>query len=263
MYPDLLSIGPLTLHTYGLFVALGLMVGLVVTMRVGKSQAMRPHQILDMGFMIILSAFIGSRAMYVFMNLSYYRQQPVEIFKVWEGGLVFFGGIVAVMMTLLWYSRLSRPSFWEVGDLWAPGVAVGQAIGRIGCLMAGCCYGKPTDVPWGILFTHPHSLAPRHVFIHPTQLYAFFSGMMIFWVLLGIHSRKRFPGQVFLWFLILHSTARLAMERLRGDPRGVVFETGMSITQLGTTLLLIASVIALLALKPKGKKDMGSPERAS
>jgi phosphatidylglycerol:prolipoprotein diacylglycerol transferase len=117
--------------------------------------------------------------------------------------------------------------------------------------MAGCCYGKPTDLPWAVTFTHPQSLAPLNTPLHPTQLYSAFSGFIIFAVLMFLNAKKQFQGQVFIWFLILHSTARLFMERFRGDERGLIAGTQMSMTQLLTLLVLLGAVVALFILKSK------------
>lgn len=256
MFPDLFSIGPFTLHTYGLLVATGFFVALLMAVKIGKTrEGIPPQRVMDMGFIIILSAIVGSRVMYVFMNIPYYRSHPADVFKIWEGGLVFSGGVIAVLLTIPWYVRRHHLSFWKICDLWAPAVAVGQAIGRIGCLMAGCCYGKPTHLKWGIVFTHPHSLAPRDVALHPTQIYSSISGFIIFFILLLIYSQKKFEGQVFLWFLILHSTARLAIERFRGDDRGMLFGGTVSVTQLVTTLVLFGSVITLFVLKSRKARN--------
>ncbi len=259
MFPDLFSIGPLTLHTYGLFVALGFLVALLVGVKIGKTvEDIPPQRVMDMGFIIVLAGLIGSRAMYVLMNFAYYRGHPLDILKIWEGGLVFSGGIIALLLTIPWYVRRHHLSFFKMCDLWAPAAAVGQAIGRIGCLMAGCCYGRPTDSNWGIVFTNPSSLAPRNLALHPTQIYSSISGFIIFFILLLIYSKKKFEGQVFLWFLILHSIARLAIERFRGDDRGMLFGGAMSVTQLVATVVLLGAVITLLVLKSrKGGQTKG------
>jgi len=255
MYPDLFSIGPLTLHTYGLFVAIGFASALLVAVKIAKDSGIRAPQVIDMGFIMILSAVIGSRIMYILFNLSFYVKQPLDIFKVWEGGLVFSGGIIAAVAAISWHIRRHHLPFWATADLWAPAVALGQGIGRIGCLMAGCCYGKPTDLPWGIVFSHPRSLAPLHIALHPTQLYAALSGCIIFLILIILQSRKQFEGQVILWFLILHSTGRLLIERFRGDFRGIVPGMDMSVTQLVTLIILAASVATLFLIKVRNKKN--------
>lgn len=255
MYPDLISIGPVTLHTYGMFVAIGFFVGLMVTVRLGKSEGIGSQQVMDMGFIIILSAIIGSRLLYILMNTSYYLRSPLDMLKIWEGGLVFSGGIIGVVLTMLWYIKRHGLPLGKIADLWAPATAIGQSIGRIGCFMAGCCYGKPTDLKWGVVFTNPHSLArPLNVPLHPTQVYDSISGFIIFLVLLLLYSKKKFEGQIFLWLLIMHSTARLAIERFRGDDRGILLGSNMSVTQLIATLILITSVGILLVVKARKKE---------
>lgn len=254
MYPNLITIGPITLHTYGLFVAIGFFVGLLVTVRLGKSEGFGSQQIMDMGFIIILSAIIGSRVMYVLMNASYYTRAPLDMLKIWEGGLVFSGGVLGVVLTMLWYVKRHSLPLGKIADLWAPAIAVGQGIGRIGCFMAGCCYGKPTDSICGVVFTHSHSLArPLNVPLHPTQIYSSLSCFVIFLVVLVLYSKKKFEGQVFLWLMIMHSTARLAIERFRGDDRGILLGSNMSMTQLVAILILITSVGILFVVKSKKK----------
>jgi phosphatidylglycerol:prolipoprotein diacylglycerol transferase len=258
MYPELFSIGPLTLHTYGLLIAIGLVVGIIVASRIGKSQGIGFQKIMDMGLIIIITGIIGSRLAYVLINFSYYKTYPADIFKLWNGGLVFSGGLIAVLLVMVWYAKQTGRSLWQIGDLWAPAAAVGQAIGRIGCFMAGCCYGKPTDMPWGVVFTDPKSLAyPLNTPLHPTQLYSSFSGLIIFIILMILNRKKRFEGQVLLWFLILHSTARLLIEQFRGDDRGLIFGGSWTATQFITLIILIGSIIMLFILKPRKEKLTG------
>jgi phosphatidylglycerol:prolipoprotein diacylglycerol transferase len=254
MFPDLFSIGPLTIHTYGVFVALGFVTAIVVTIKLGKAQGFPAQQVMDMAFVMIVWAIVGSRALYVLINFSYYVSHPLDIFKIWQGGLVFSGGLLAVAPVMVRYLRRHHLSFWKVGDLWAPAIALGQGIGRIGCFMAGCCHGKPTDLPWGVVFSHPSSLAPLGIPLHPTQVYDFLAGILIFAILVIITSKKTFEGQVFVWFLVLHSTARLVTEKLRGDDRGLVPWTEMTVTQLVAVLILISGVVALFLLKSRHEK---------
>ncbi len=257
MYPDLISIGPLTLHTYGVFVALGFGVGVLVTIRMGRSQGFSAQQIMDMAFVMMLWAIVGSRAMYALMNLGYYKDHPLDVLKIWEGGLVFSGGMVAVAVAMIWHLRHRRLSFWKVGDLWAPAIALGQGIGRIGCFMAGCCYGRPTSLPWGVIFKNPQTLAPQGIPLHPSQLYEFLTGAVIFLILLFVALKKKYQGQVFIWFLILHSTARLLTERFRGDNRGVIPGTEMTVTQGLAILILMAGLASLFLLS--SRHDRNSP----
>jgi phosphatidylglycerol:prolipoprotein diacylglycerol transferase len=258
MYPELFSIGPLTLHTYGLFVAIGLVVGIIVAGWIGRLQGIEFQKIMDMGLIIIIAGIIGSRLAYVLINFPYYIKNPLDMFKLWHGGLVFSGGLIAVLLAIVWYARRRGYSIWQIGDLWAPAAAIGQAIGRIGCFMAGCCYGKPTDMPWGVVFTDTRSLAdPLNIALHPTQLYSSLSCLIIFIILMILSAKKKFEGQVLLWFLILHSTGRLLVERFRGDDRGLIFGGSWTATQFLTIIILMGSIIMLFILKPRKEKLSG------
>ncbi|MCF8061208.1 MAG: prolipoprotein diacylglyceryl transferase [Deltaproteobacteria bacterium] len=257
MYPDLISIGPLTIHTYGLFVALGFASAIYVIIRLGKREGVPPQQIMDMAFIGIVWAIIGSRLFYVLLNLGYYRQNPLDILKLWQGGLVFSGGLIVALAALAWHMRRRRMPVLATADLFAPGLALGQAIGRIGCFFAGCCYGRPADIPWAVVFTDPQCLAPLHLPLHPTQAYAALGGFLLFGILLFVMKKRTFPGQVFIWYLILHSTFRLLVERFRGDHRGLIPGTEMSTTQLLSLVVLIGSVVALYVIKPKGSDRQG------
>ena len=253
MHPDLFSIGPVTLHSYGLFVALGFIAGILIAIKMGKSVGITSNDVMDMGFIIILSGLIGSRLIYIIINFSYYVENPLDSIKLWQGGLVFSGGLVTAIIMLLLYVKRHKHNIWSICDIWAPAAAIGQAIGRVGCFFSGCCYGKPTDHSWGIIFTDPKSIATLNIPIHPTQLYSALSSLLIFIILIVLHSKKKFEGQVFLWFLIFHSTARLFLERFRGDSRGVILTDDLTMTQFIALVILIGSVTALFILKPKDK----------
>ena len=206
-----------------------------------------------MGFIIILSGIIGSRIAYIIINFSHYTAHPLDIFKLWNGGLVFSGGLVLVIMVTVLYARRNGYNILTIGDLWAPAAAIGQAIGRIGCFFAGCCYGKPADLSWCIVFSNPKAMATLNIPLHPTQLYSSLSSFLIFIVLLLLQSKKKFEGQVFIWFLIFHSTARLFLEKFRGDSRGIIITNDFSMTQMLALLILIGAVTALFLLKPSDK----------
>jgi len=257
MHPDLFSIGPLTLHTYGLMIAIGFIVGLVIAIKIGRRHGIDPQQIMDLSFLLIISGIIGSRIVYILMNISDYAANPLDIFKLWQGGLVFSGGLLAALIACFFYIRRHKLDILLTGDIFAPSVAIGQAIGRIGCFMAGCCYGKTTSVHWGVIFTDSKSIAPLNIPLHPTQLYDSFSNFIIFIILIILGARKKFTGQVIIWFLIMHSTARLFIERFRGDDRGIVPGTGWTMTQFIAILILISSIYALFYIRARHDKKEG------
>ncbi|RJR38569.1 MAG: prolipoprotein diacylglyceryl transferase [Desulfobacteraceae bacterium] len=253
MLPDLLSIGPVTIHTNGLLVALGFAAAFLLTVRLSRFYGLGFQQVVDMGLIGMSAGVAGSRLLFILLHYSHFLARPVEMLKIWDGGLIFSGGLIAVAGAMFLYSRKHGISFLRLGDLWAPGVALGQALGRLGCFMAGCCYGKIMDAPWSIIFTHPDSLAPLNIPLHPTQLYSALSGFLITIILLVLHKRRSFEGRILLWFLILHSTGLLLVERFRGDDRNLVAGSEMSVSQLIALILLIVSVGGLMALTSKRK----------
>jgi len=257
MHPKLFSLGPIGIHSYGLFVLIGIAVALYVAIRNGRANGISPPVIAEMGLFMAVVGVIGARLAYVLMNLTYYVSNPEEILMIWHGGLVFLGGMLLVIPALLWYLRRRHLPFWRIGDLWAPSLAIGLAIGRIGCFMAGCCYGKPTGVKWGVVFSNPDSLAPLGIPLHPTQLYSSLAGVIIFLVLMALERRKHYEGQIFLWLLILYSTARLYLERFRGDISSTIPGTEMSLTQLLALLTLITAVLGLMFRKSWIREKQG------
>ena len=145
-----------------------------------------------------MASLLGARLLYVLIEYKYFIDNPLEAFKIWKGGLVFYGGMIAAMAAGLIYIRKHDMPLWRVGDIVAPSLAIGQAIGRWGCFFAGCCYGVKTDVPWAITFTNPKSLAPLDIPLHPTQIYLSLNALVIFGILMWLLKRKSFDGQV-LW----------------------------------------------------------------
>ncbi len=253
MFPDLLSIGPVTIHTYGLFVAMGFVAGLLLTLKIARQRGVDVHLLIGLGVYLILAAVVGSRLMYVAVHLGDFSDKLLDVLKVWQGGLTFQGGILAVMATLLWYVKKHGLSFWEMGDVWAPGAALGQAVGWIGCFLDGCGYGRPTDSPVGIVFTNPHSAAPLKIPLYPTQLFAATGGFCVTAILLMILMKRKFPGQVVLWYLIFHSTVSLFVEKYRGDIRPLFQGGSMGAVQGLALMILAGSVVTLFLMKSKGK----------
>jgi phosphatidylglycerol:prolipoprotein diacylglycerol transferase len=236
--------GPFTLHTYGLLVALGFIAALLVIMYGSRREKLEVEPVLDLAFVTVLAAIVGSRLLYVLFNLREYLAEPLRIFKVWEGGLVFHGGLLLAIPVCLYVVRRSRLPVWETADVFAPAIALGQAIGRIGCFAAGCCYGAPWDPPFCVTFTDPDALAPLNVPLFPSQLFAFASGVIVFAVLLAYRPRRRAPGQVFWLYLALASAARLVEDAFRGTDAKLELLPWLSATQaislgIGAAALLL------------------------
>ena len=231
MHPVLFTLGPLTIHTYGVLIASGFLAGMFLAVREAKRQGINPDRILDLGMYILAAAVIGSRILDVAVEYKYYAAHPLEIFMIWRGGLVFYGGFIAALLTGVWYLNRHRLPIWKTGDILAPSIALGQAIGRLGCLSAGCCYGKPTTLPWGITFTDPGSLAMLGVPLHPTQLYESVGDFGIFLGLYLFRKKKAFDGQVFWLYVLCYSVLRFLVEMVRGDAvRGFVHIAGLTLS---------------------------------
>lgn len=180
MHPVLLKLGNISVYTYGFFIAVGFVIGILIAKREAKRRNIDPELIMDLSFYIIIAAIIGSRLFYVITTPASFIENPVDIFKIWNGGLVFYGGFILALVTAAWYVRKQHLNVWQIADVFAPSIALGQFFGRLGCFSAGCCYGKVCDLPWAVTFHDPNSLAPTNIPLHPTQLYHALGNVMIF-----------------------------------------------------------------------------------
>ena len=251
MYPILIEFGFVKIFTYGLLVATGFFVGIVLAARQGKEEGMDPQKILDLCFYILIAAILGGRLLYVVVEYKYFVANPIEVLKFWKGGLVFYGGLIGAVTVGGYLIRKYQLPFWKTGDILAPSVAIGQAIGRWGCYFAGCCYGAPTDVSWAITFTNEKSLAPLNIALHPTQIYLSLNALAIFGILMWLRKRKRFDGQVFVTYGILYSIGRFIIEFYRDDDRGFAVQNILSTSQFIGLFLLGLSIFYWVRLKSR------------
>jgi len=253
MYPDLLTIGRFTIHTYGVCIALGALLGITLISHEAKKQGYDQQQMLDLTFYLLVAAIIGSRVFYIVLNLKYYVHHPLEIVMIWRGGLVFYGGFLLAFATCFLYLKKHNLPFWKTCDLLVPGLAIGEFIGRFGCFFAGCCYGKPTELPWAITFTHPHSLAKLGVPLHPTQLYSSLKALLIFFILISFRKYKKGDGQLTWIYILLYAIGRLIIENFRGDERGLFILESITLTQ---AIALLFIPIALFMVYYLGRKSL-------
>ena len=251
MYPILYRLDGLTFYAYGVFLTLGMVVaGGLVILRIREEGLPIPlDRVMALFFYALLSAVVGSRALFVLINLDSFRVNPPAIFNLWEGGLVFYGGLLLAIGISVGYMRWHRLPFWKLFDLVSPSLALGLFFGRIGCFFAGCCYGKETSLPWAVIFRDPHSLARLNVPLHPTQLFDAANGLFLFLFLLWMEKKKSFDGQIFFLFLLLYSGTRFFIEFLRGDPRGFLLKGFVSTSQGIGILLIIFSFFMLFLLR--------------
>lgn len=248
MHPILFHIGPLTIRMYGLFVAIGMLIGLQYVVVMGRKKNIPDTLIMDMGFWSVVAGLVGARLMYVLLNWRYYAANLFDIVKIWEGGLVYYGGVIAGILAAVFFLRRHREiGLWAVFDLVAPGLALGHFFGRIGCFFAGCCYGAPCELPWSVTFSDPASLAPLNAQLHPTQLYEAIGTAAIFVILHLFSRRSPRAGYVTAAYLALYGIVRFSLEYFRGDDRGA-FLAGFSPGQV-ISLILILSAAVIFTIK--------------
>lgn len=255
MHPVLFQIGPFTLHTYGVFVATAFLAGIALALRESRRVGEDANKILDLCFYMLVAAILGSRVMYVLVNWSIFKDDLLGIFRIWQGGLVFYGGFIGAVIIGLWYIWQHELPLQKTADILAPSIAFGQFIGRIGCFFAGCCYGRTCDLPWAAVFTHPESLAPKGVPLHPTQLYSSLNGLLIFLVLLWLKRIKKFEGQLFWTYVLLYGMTRFVLEHFRGDERGVVIGGIFTTSQLIGVIMVIIAVAVMIILRRRCVRD--------
>lgn len=209
MYPVLLHIGGFSLYSWGLMVAVAFVVGIAVAMLRCQKEGLSPEDVMDGAMYVLISAILGSRIFYVIGFWDYYRDNIWSVLAFWEGGMVFYGGLIFAMIALFIWARVRKMDVLNILDLASPSVAIGYSIGRIGCFLRGCCYGVECHLPWAMHF--PESQG----FVHPTQIYSSLAGLGIFVVLLIVRDKKRYNGQVFVWGVILYSLYRFIIEFFR------------------------------------------------
>lgn len=246
MHPVLLEIGPLIIYSYGFMLMIAFLLSIFIAVREAKARAISADVVYDLAFWILLGGLIGARLSFVFYNWPLFVVNPWEAFAVWEGGLSFYGGLVGGLiagLAFVYWKNLPVEDLFDIVGLVLP---LGIAVGRVGCFLNGCCYGKPTQVPWGVTFP---SLGYK---VHPTQLYELVYAFFIF-LFLYFYRYRIGRGNVFFVFLLIYSFFRFLNEFLRVNPP---FLLGLSGSQVVSILAFVCSVV-FLAFRFKGEKSEG------
>lgn len=244
MYPLLLKIGPISIHTYGFMIALGFLFAVQLGKYFTQKSNIDFNKALDAGFIGLFSGFIGARALYVITRWSDFASDPMAIFRVWEGGLVFYGGIIVGISVGILVGYFYKMNIWRTLDATIPGINFAHALGRLGCLGAGCCYGKPTGSSFGIRF-YSELIDPqlRGVPLHPTQLYEAGALFFLFFLLVYTFKKKTFDGQVILTYCMTYPIIRSIVEVFRGDSiRGFVIDPWLSTSQFISILVFMITL---------------------
>lgn len=259
----LLKIGGLSVRSWGLMVVIAFLVALFLVIKEAKKRdKVLVKHIYNLGFIVIISAVIGSRLLYVLYNLNLYIDKPFEIFAVWNGGMVSYGGLIFAFLFGWLYIKKKRFNFFEIADLVVPYAALGLAIGRIGCFLAGHCFGLPTTLPWGVIFVNNIYGAPFSP-VHPTQLYHLVANLVIFFILLNLSKVKERlnkitnntwfskKGSIFFLFLLFYGVQRLFIDFLRNYRLTSLKIIGLTPSQLIALGMILVAVIIIILLKLK------------
>jgi phosphatidylglycerol:prolipoprotein diacylglycerol transferase len=252
--PAIFGIGPLTVYTYGVMLAAAYLLGLQLAIVRARKAGLDAQKMLDLGVALVIAALVGAKLLLLLTNFNYFRANPAEIIVLARSGGVFYGGLIGATLVAFWYIRRHNLPLWTTCDMFAPGIALGHVIGRIGCLMAGCCYGLPTNVPWAITFTDPFAAAnvgtPLNQALHPTQLYEAGAELLILVFLLATERQGRpYPGRTFWGYMLLYAVSRFIIEFYRGDERGMIM--GWSTSQFISLILAPLSLFMLITLRKR------------
>jgi phosphatidylglycerol---prolipoprotein diacylglyceryl transferase len=255
MHPILFEIGGFPVYTYGLLLAAAYLLGLQFAVVRGRKRGLNPNQIMDLGIWIIVSALVGAKLMLVVVERDKFGWHWQELLNLFRSAGVFYGGLIAAVSVALWYMWRHKMPTWTVTDVFAPGIALGHVVGRLGCLFAGCCFGKPTTMPWGITFNDKFAAqnagTTLGIPLHPTQLYEAGAELLILAVLLLTERKGRpFPGRTFWSYMFLYGVSRFAIEFYRGDSRGTIDLLSMSLStsQFISLLIVPISLVMLVVL---------------
>ncbi len=262
MFPILLKLGPLTIHTYGFMLATGVAFGLWFLYIQSKKHGLQAPKMLDMAFYTIIISLIGAKLILFIGDFSYYIQRPAELFSLARSGGVFQGGLAFGIIFALWYFRRNKIPTWKAADIVGAALALGHGFGRIGCFSAGCCFGSECSLPWAVTFKneYAHNLTGirLHTPLHPTQLYEAALNFLNFFILFLILKKKKFDGQVFSFYIINYSLIRFFVEYFRGDhpDKAYLFRNpspflSLSFPQFFSVVGLILGVTLFLILRKR------------
>ncbi|MEQ8169983.1 MAG: prolipoprotein diacylglyceryl transferase [Candidatus Eremiobacterota bacterium] len=238
-------IGPLDIYTYGVVMVIGFIIALTWALKYSKPKDIKPEEVMDFSIYLLISGIIGARLIHVIINYNEYSlSDPLTIINLRKGGLAWYGALIGAIAGGLIYSKVSKISFWKLADMVSAPSMVGLAIGRIGCFLNGCCYGKPTDLPCGVEFPETY---PPGVSRHPTQIYESILDLVVFYILHKIIDKnKKFYGETFCYFIGLYSLVRFIVEFFRETFSSIPPVMGLTVAQLtGIGLIIIITIIGI------------------
>ena len=270
MHPVLFQFGPITIYTYGVLVATGVLLGLWYARRQAPRAGLGRDTIWNLGIYMVVAALVAAKLWLVLSDWEYYMANPGAILSAatLQSGGTFYGGMLGGALAIGVYAYFYDLPVLSVSDTFAAAIPLGHAIGRLGCFAAGCCYGKPTTLPWGVTFTSEvaERLAgtPLGVPLHPTQLYEAAGEFLNFLLLVWLGARQRFTGQMIGAYFILYGIERGTIELFRGDPgRTLLFHGELSLMQVVSLgLVLTGALLWWRGLRRMGQIDPATPAAA-
>lgn len=252
MWPELIRFGSFAIPTYGFLLAVSFVASVFLIGSRAQKFGIERDAAADFGVVVLLAGLVGAKLLLVIVEWPRYVVSWQGLLDLMRAGGVFYGGFLGSVAAAVYYLHKKRINFWAMADAAAPAVALGQAIGRLGCLGAGCCWGRECHTPWAITFTNPIAEqnvgVPLGIPLHPTQIYETF-GTLILLGLLLLFEKRRFPGETFAWYLCGYAILRGTVEHFRGDPRGEFL--GLMSTSQFIALLCFAAGAAVYALQHK------------
>jgi len=251
MHPILIQLGPITLHSYGVLVASGILLALWLARRQAPRMGLDPDDVWNLGIYMVLAGLVGAKLWYVLENYRFYAENPRALLtmETLQAAGVWYGGFLSALLVAALYVRKAKFGFLPLVDTLAAPLALGHGLGRLGCFSAGCCWGKPVATGWGVTFTSEYAAqtvgVPLGVALYPTQLYEFTTEMVVFGILLWLGTRRKFAGQLFAFYLMWYGVARGTIEFFRGDPgRTMMFDAQVSLMQVVSAgLILLGAVL--------------------
>ena len=267
MHPTLWKFQGIELNSYGLLLAIAFLLGIQIFVSRARARGVPEEPMQTLSLWLLVLAIVGARALFVVTHWADYASDPLAILRLWEGGLILYGGYVFAIAGGILYLRRRGIRVWRVGDAAAPSMALGIGIGRLGCFMNGCCFGLPTTLPWGVHF--PAESVPSFVFpgvpLHPAQLYLSLAGLGIFFWLLAADRKPRFEGWLFWTYIAIDAALRFVLDFTRyydsssaiGSLGGLSFNMNQVLSV--ALILLSLAMLAILARRPAAPGALSAP----
>ncbi len=252
MHPILFKIGPITIYTYGVMVAIGIFVGSLILIKLAEREGLSTKDVADTAFWSVIAGLIGARLFFFLYNPEYLKPW-YRVFYFWQGGLVWYGGVVFGALTALYFVKRRKIPLWKFADIVSIPLSVGLGFGRIGCTMAGCCYGKVCHTPFAIVFKNPMSAAPLNVPLCPTQPISALANFLIAALLYAIYGRRKAPGEVFGFYLVFYGIFRFLIEFWRATPKEFF---GMFSNNQLISIIMVALGVAIVLYRRKESEEV-------